>query len=141
MPIKFNLTKYDMLSAKIKKLATTKKEQKEITNDDKYTVFQAILVASFASGHSWQTFKTLTSSQPPPLNTPEIKQEFAEAHNSKWKLVTPFNIVEVSTMNISDNAFSQWLFSNVEKPEQEDFKTAWDQLKGEFEVACDDIKK
>ncbi|MCW6159987.1 MAG: hypothetical protein LVQ95_02795 [Candidatus Micrarchaeales archaeon] len=137
MPIKYNLTKYDMLSTKVKKVSTKKEG---FSKEDSNTMIKAILIASFASGHSWQTYKLLTNGGGM-LNQPDVKKEYAEAKTSKWKLITPFDIVEVSKTNLSDSAFSQWLFFNVDKGEHEDYVQAWAELKAQFEEACDDIER
>lgn len=137
MPIKYNLTKYDMLSTKVKKVSTKKEG---FSKEDSNTVIKAVLIASFASGHSWQTYKILTNGGGM-LNQPDIKKEYFDARTSKWKLITPFDIVEVSKTNPSDAAFSQWLFFNVDKNEHENYVQAWAELKAEFEEACDDIER
>lgn len=137
MPINYNLTKYDMLSTKVKKVSTKKEG---FSKEDSNTMIKAILIASFASGHSWQTYKLLTNGGGM-LNQPDVKKEYAEAKTSKWKLITPFDIVEVSKTNLSDSAFSQWLFFNVDKGEHEDYVQAWAELKAQFEEACDDIER
>ena len=139
MPIKYNLTKYDMLSTKVKKVST-KKDMREMSKEESNTMLKAILIASFASGHSWQTYKLLTNGGGM-LNQPDVKNEYMEARTSKWKLITPFDIVEVSKTNLSDAAFSQWLFFNVDKAQHEDYVQAWAELKAEFEEACDDVER
>ena len=138
MPIKYNLTKYYILSTRIKKVSL-KKAAIVFTADDRTTMIKAILIASFASGHSWQTFRSLT--QGLPMRNPEIKKEFADAVASKWKSITPFDIVEVSTTNVSDSVFSEWLFFNVEKDFHQEYKDAWSNLKNEFEEDCDVIER
>lgn len=138
MPIKYNLTKYDMLSTKVKKLST-RKDTGEMTREDSNTIIKAILIASFSSGHSWQTYKLLTNGGGM-LNQADVKKEHSEAKASKWKLITPFDIVEVSKTSPSVAAFSQWLFFNVDKCLHEDYVQAWAELKAEFEEACDDIE-
>ncbi len=140
MPIKYNLTKYDMLSTKIKKVST-KKAPKEMSPEERNVMMKAVLIASFASGHSWQTFRTLTSQVSASMHRPEIKKEFIDAASSKWRLITPFDILEVSTTSIPDNAFSEWLFFTVEKDQQEDYKKAWGQLKSEFDEDCDAVER
>ncbi len=142
MPIKYNLTKYDMLSTRIKKVSIVKKNLQTMTPEDKDVMFKAVLIACFASGHSWQTFKTLTTSNNGfSYRSPELKQEYQDAVNSKWKTITPFDIVEVSTNHISDSSFSQWLFFNVEKEHQIDYKKAWQQLQTDFDEDCDVIER
>lgn len=140
MPIKYNLTKYDMLSTKIKKVSV-KKSANEMSKEEDSTMLKAILIASFASGHSWQTYRMLTSPASDSFNKPEIKKEYAEALSSKWRLITPFDIVEVSTTNIPETTFSEWLFFNVERNSHPDYKSAWKELKTDFNEDCDTIEK
>jgi hypothetical protein len=140
MPIKYNLTKYDMLSTRIKKVSV-KKSPKELSLEERKTMIKAILIASFASGHSWQTYRTLTSQVSASMHSPEIRKEYQETVASKWKLITPFDIVEVSTTNIPDNAFSEWLFFNVEKNNHQEYKHAWSELKADFNEDCDVVEK
>lgn len=140
MPIKYNLTKYDMLSSKIKKAAVIK-NPKEMGNGEKNAMLKAVLIASFASGHSWQTHKALASPSPISLNNPDIKKEFQEAIASKWKSITPFDIVEVSNTGISERMFSEWLFFNVDKDYHDDYKAAWEELKADFREDCDSVER
>jgi hypothetical protein len=140
MPIKYNLTKYDMLSTKIKKVSV-KKSFKEMSKEELNTMLKAVLIASFSSGHSWQTYRTLTSPISASFNKPEIKKEYSEAFSSKWRLITPFDIVEVSTANISESTFSEWLFFNVDRENHQSYKSAWKELKTDFNEDCDIIEK
>ncbi len=141
MPIKYNLTKYDMLSTRIKKAAAAKKSTPQLAREDQGVMLKAIIIASFASGHSWQTYRALTSKEPVAFSNSEIRKEFAEAVTSKWRLINPFDIVEVSTTNISDSAFSQWLFFNVDKSYHDEYKKAWKELQRDFDEDCDSVEK
>lgn len=142
MPIKYNLTKYDIISSQIKKITAKKGSNGDGADpEDKKTMLKAVLIASFSSGHSWQTYKAATSSTPMAFNKPEIKKEYVDSVTSKWKTITPFDIDEVSKSQISDNAFSEWLFFNVGKEDHESYKEAWDDLKMDFNDSCDDVEK
>jgi hypothetical protein len=140
MPIKYNLTKFDLLSTKVKKVSAKKHNGEQPEADEKLTMLKAVLIATFASGHSWQTFKALKSPPPRELNRPEIKKEHEEASSSKWRSITPFDIVEVSNLGIKDNVFSEWLFFNVPKDHYDEYKEAWGSLKKDFNGNCDDIE-
>ena len=140
MPIKYNLTKYDMLSTRIKKVSV-KKAPHEMSNDELNTMIKAVLIASFASGHSWRTYRALTSQAPASMNKQEIKEEFSDAVANKWRLITPFDIVEVSTTNISDSLFSEWMFFNVDRDYHEAYKTAWHELQKDFNEDCDVVER
>ncbi len=139
MPIKYNLTKYDMLSTRIKKVST-KRPPIQMSNEERSVMIKAVLIAAFSSGHSWQTYRTLTSNGST-LNNPEIKKEYTEALTSKWRYITPFDIVEVSTANIQDRTFSEWLLFNVNRDYHEEYKKAWEELKSEFSKDCDVVER
>ena len=141
MPIKYNLTKYDMLSTKVKKAAAAKKAALQLDQADRNVMLKAILIASFASGHSWQTYRTITAKESANFNNPEIRKEFSNAVSNKWRLINPFDIVEVSTTNISDTAFSQWLFFNVDRTWHEEYKRAWRELQMDFDEDCDSVER
>ncbi len=136
MPIKYNLTKYDVLSSKVKKLST-KKNGDPFTKEDRMTVIKAILIASFASGHSWKTFKAATAPAAMVFNNPEIKKEYEDAATNKWKSISNFDIAEVSSANIPDSAFFEWLVFNVNKADHDEYKTSWWALKQGFDEDCD----
>jgi signal peptidase I len=140
MPIKYNLTKYDLLFSKIKKISAMK-SPKEMSKDERSTMFQAVLVAAFSSSHSWQTYKILTSSMSGAFNTPETKKEYEEAFAAQWKRVSPFDINEVANANINGNVFSEWLFFNVPKETQGDLTNAWKSLQKEFNKDCDTAER
>lgn len=140
MPIKYNLTKYDTLASKIKKLSA-KKDNPDLTAQERNTMLKAVIVAAFASGHSWQTYKHVTTHNGFSARSPEIKQEFSEALSQKWKLISPFDIGEVSTMNLSDTAFSEWLYSAVDREHQDALKAAWGDLKEELSESCDEVER
>lgn len=141
MPIKYNLTKYDMLTTKIKKAAAAKKSVQQLVEEDQNVMLKAVLIASFASGHSWQTYRALTAKGSANLNNPDIRKEAQDAVLSKWRLINPFDIVEVSTTNISDTAFSQWLFFNIDRNNHDDYKKAWKELQADFDEDCDSVER
>ena len=138
MPIKYNLTKFDVLSNKIKKIAQSKNH--ELLKEDFITITKAIIIASFASGHSWQTYKTISSNKPFIKLSEEENNEYYEAKNNGWKTITPFDIIEVANINLNDNIFKQWLYSSVDKQEHEIYLKAWDDLIKEFNDACDSVR-
>ncbi len=140
MPIKYNLTKYDMLFSKIKRILS-KKGPKEMTKEEKNTMFEAVLVAAFSSSHSWQTYKAIESGIPGVFRAPEIRKEYEEAFLMQWKRISPFDINEVASVNMGDNAFSEWMFFNVPKDSQTDVSGAWRSLQKEFNKDCDTTEK
>lgn len=146
MPIKYNLTNYDVLAGKIKKVALketahsngiAQNGQANSTEDETLLKNMAVLIASFSSGHSWQTHKSIVDREG--LNKPEIKAEFADAIASRWKDVSQGDIFELATKKVSDTAFSQWLFFNVDKDKHEEYKLAWQALNKELAENCDEI--
>jgi hypothetical protein len=138
MPLKYNLTKYDTLNSEVHKLSARAigAQPKSFDDEDNVLVFKAVLIASFSSGHSWQTHKYLIS-ETQRLESPEVKEEFRRAITGKWKDITPFDIKEVAGMKISDTVFSEWLFFNVDKSQFNFCKRAWAELKKEFCTDCD----
>ena len=139
MPIKYNLTKFDVLANKVKKI--TQSRNHEITDEDITTIIKAIIIASFASGHSWKTHKTITTTKQLSNNIEEIAEEYREAKENKWRLITPFDIAEVAEKNIDNSLFSQWLYFCVDKNERERYLNAWQGLQKEFNEACDNVPK
>ncbi len=133
MPIKHNLNKYDLLKEDIYKVAG--KEKNEYTNDDKLIYTTAVLIASFASGHSWKTHKVLVNGNCSDLKSDEIKEEFEMAKNLRWKTVNSFDISEISQKNIPQAKFISWLYYTVERKEYENYKEAWANLKKKLEVS------
>ena len=70
-----------------------------------------------------------------------MKNEYAAARKSRWKMVGPKDIQEVSQMNIPDSLFSVWLAFNTEKERREVYRVAWTSLNREFEEECDNRQK
>lgn len=140
MPIKYNLTKYDMLFSKIKR-ASLKKDRKEMTHDEIGSMLKAVIVASFASGHSWQTYKAITAPPPVKFNSPDMKKEHQSALSTQWKNITPFDIHEVANMNVQESTFSAWLFFNVDRSAHDEFMKAWMELRCEFDEDCDNVER
>jgi hypothetical protein len=141
MPIKYTLTKNDMLAEKIHnyvlKSGNSDPDRSPDADDDCLKI-KATIIAAFASSLSWQTFRTINNGASM-LGSPEIKNEYALAKSSRWKQIRSADIQEVASMNISERAFYTWLLSNVEKEERELYKKAWGSLLQEFEQECDDI--
>ncbi len=132
MPIKHNLTKYDVLKDCMHKVA--QKAEREYSSDDRKLKTMAVVVASFASGHSWRTHQEIVNNGSANFNKPEIKEEFKKAEQMKWKNVTAFDIREVIEKNISHSKFMSWLYYNVDKIRHEEFKGAWTDLYRRIEL-------
>jgi hypothetical protein len=137
MPIKYNLTKYDLLAERIHELS--QKKDASFSKDEETLWAEATLIASFASSHSWQTYKTVIDGNHNILNSPELKHEYAMAKTIKWKNVRNMDIQEVSCANIRDSLFYSWLSANTDKINKELYKKAWVKLKQEFDEECDGI--
>jgi hypothetical protein len=136
MPIKYNLTKYDMLAEKIHDLASKKDT---FSKDEEALRAEATLIASFASSHSWQTYKLMTEGNANAiLSSPEIKSEHLLARNDKWKHIKNMDIQQVACTNIN-GMFFIWLTSiNVDKNSRDAYRYAWAKLKSDlFEEECD----
>lgn len=143
MPIKYTLTKNDMLAEQIHNymLRTGGISAPVTSNDDsENTKAKATILASFASSLSWQTSKALNSGDGAVMAcSPDMKNEFELAKEHRWKQVRSADIQEVASMNISDRAFYAWLFCNVARMEHDRYKRAWHSLKQEFAQECDDV--
>lgn len=143
MPIKYNLTKYDVLANKIHKVSLKygkglQTNGESISEDDDGIRYMAIIVASLTSSHSWQTHKCIESNVDG-FNSESVKGEYLEAAKERWKHVTPSDINELANLNISDSIFYRWLFFNIERGEQENYKRAWRQLKDEIENPAEGV--
>jgi len=137
MPIKYNLTKHDILAENIHELL---QKRDPFTTDEEVRRAEAIIIASLSSAHSWQTNKIITDGNVTALLTSsQVRNEHAEARNSKWKLVNNMNIQEVARMNIN-GMFHMWLNAiNVDKQTKDIYKNAWSKLQSEFAAECDGI--
>ena len=111
----------------------------EFTKEESQLKAIAVIVASFSSGHSWQTHKCMQNEGQ--LDKPEVKEEYLQAEQSRWKSVNLNDIEELAGTPISDQAFYRWLFYNVDKENQKLYKEAWIRLKSEFDSSCDELEQ
>jgi hypothetical protein len=141
MPIKFNITKHDVLAGRFHQLVQRTNGSGVPSgeeDDDGLLYAQATLIASFSPGHSWQTHRSLVDKDMERLRaSQEVKNEYTAAKTSRWKMVGAKDIQEVSQMNIPDSIFSVWLAFNTEKDRRETYRTAWNNLNREFAEECD----
>ncbi|MGI0100652.1 MAG: hypothetical protein ACREBH_02960 [Candidatus Micrarchaeaceae archaeon] len=100
---------------------------------------EATLIASFASSHSWQTYKTMTTGNITELNSIGVKNEYLTARSEKWRRIRNMDIQEVACTNIKDGLFYMWLSVNSDKANRELYRRAWIRLKEEFNEECDGI--
>lgn len=135
MPIKYNLTRYDILAAEIHKISL--KNDSELTQQEQSLKAKATLIAAFASAHSWQTFRSITNGAGD-LHKTEVRNEYEAAKTGKWKQVRNLDIQEVASIEVRDNTFFSWLIFNVDKDGHIVYKNAWRELKEELEEECDD---
>ncbi len=141
MPIKFNITKHDVLAGKFHQLVQ-KTSGSNIAPDDSLLHAQATLIASFSPGHSWQTNRSLMERDMERLrSSQEVKNEYAAAKASRWKMVNSKDIQEVSQMSIPDSLFSVWLAFNTEREKRETYRSAWTTLQSEFNDECDNRER
>lgn len=141
MPIKYTLTKNDMLAEKIHNYALKSGNpdpEEEPDIDEENLRVKATIIASFASSLSWQTFKSVNNCASM-LGSPEIKNEYDLAKSVRWKQIRSADIQEVASMNIGERVFFSWLLFNVKKDEHTTYKRAWLSLLQEFAQECDDI--
>ena len=137
MPIKYNLTKYDMLAEQYHDLS-----QKKVmfTPAEELIKAQAVLIAAFSSSHSWQTNKMITEGDIKSLMTSSdiVIAEHILAKATKWKQVKNMDIQEIARTNIS-GMFPVWLNSiKVDQNSRATYRAAWDKLQKEvFSAECD----
>ena len=93
MPLKHNITKYDVLATKIRKIALNNGAHHQ-TDEEKRTKVMAVLIASLSSGQAWQTHN-LMMENPANLNKPEVREEYRQALLSRWKMISASDISEV----------------------------------------------
>ena len=137
MPIKFNITKHDVLAGKFRQLSQ-KANGSAFVGEDDILHAQATLVASFSPRHAWQTNKAMLDRDSERLqSSAEIKNEYLAAKSSRWKTVDPKDLQEVSQMTIPNSLFSVWLAFNTEKDRRDTYRTAWTNLNKEFQEECD----
>jgi len=141
MPIKFNITKHDILASRFHQLIQ-RSNGGVFVGDDALLHAQATLVASFSPGHSWQTNRAIIERDSERLrSSPEVKNEYLAAKKSRWKMVGSKDIQEVSQMNMPDSLFSVWLAFNTEKERREVYRVAWTNLNREFAEECDNRER
>src|SRR5580658_8194415 len=115
MPIKYNLTKYDLLAEQYHELSQKKST---LTKDEEELRAQAVLIASFSSSQSWNTNRMMSEGSANQLlsSTDMIVAEHILSKASKWKQIKNTDIQEVARMNIN-GMFPIWLNSTkVDKP-------------------------
>ncbi len=123
MPIKHNLTRYDVLSGQMQKVAC--KDEHVYTAEDRMLRDMATIIAAFSSGSSWRTHRELTTGGCADFSSPEVKEEYAVAKVQKWKGVSPFDISELAQKGVSQFKFERWLYYNVDGARHESYKKAW----------------
>ncbi|MCL4381098.1 MAG: hypothetical protein M1331_02805 [Candidatus Marsarchaeota archaeon] len=125
MPFKHNLTKFNILSDSVRKIA----KKGKLTENEKRIATMAIIIASFSSAHSWKTSKSIAANRLIDINNTGIKQEYEEAKSVKWKMVSSSDIKEMANQGICDNTFSRWMLSYVDKKEHGNYEEAWARIK------------
>jgi hypothetical protein len=141
MPIKFNITKHDVLAGRFHQLVQ-KVNGSSLSGDDALLHAQATLIASFSPGHSWQTHRSLLERDTERLRaSQEVKNEYAAAKTLRWKMVSSKDIQEVSQMSIPDSLFSVWLAFNTEREKRDTYRSAWSNLQKEFDDECDNRER
>ena len=135
MPTKINLTRNDELALKFHEVSL--KPAGTITSDDAIRVAEAVLITSFSSAHSWQTYKCIVNKDSNLLRSPVVKEEYLQAESWKWKKVRNMDISEVAQTDIPDMLFSVWLTFNTNKDKKILYRDAWYTLKRAFNTECD----
>ena len=135
MPTKINLTRNDELALKFHEVSL--KPEGTITSDDVVKVAEAVLISSFSSAHSWQTYKCIVNKDSNTLRSQVVKDEYLQAEAWKWKKVRSVDISEVAQTDMPDMLFSVWLTFNTSKDKKIIYRDAWYRLKQAFNTECD----
>lgn len=137
MPLKHNVTKYDVLATKIHKI--TQKSADDLSTDEKRAAIMAVLIASLSSSQSWKTHNFIMDGLSG-MNSPDVREEYKQALSTRWKNITAADISEVLNKGISNTAFSTWLFFTVDQQQHALYKSIWDEMCKDFMQACDDVE-
>jgi hypothetical protein len=129
MPAKRSITWADVQVGEIRKLAL--KKESNFTEEDAVNKKMAVLIASLCSCHSWKTHQLIRDKQKG-FNLPEIKEEHQQALAKRWQEVTVTDIAELARLQIPDSTFSEWLFFQVDKKQQKDYRGSWEILKSKL---------
>ena len=134
MPFKHNLTKFNIFSDNVRKIA----KKSKITENERRIMTMAIIIASFSSAHSWKTSKSIVADRMIDIKDISIKQEYENAKAIKWKNISSSDIKEIANQGIRDSMFSRWMLSYVDKEEHENYKQAWSMIKNNItDTNCD----
>jgi hypothetical protein len=142
MPIKYNLMNYDIIANNIHKLQS--KNESNFDYNDKVTRGIGIIIASFSSSFSWQTYKSISEGVNIDLDKQEIKEEFQNAAKTNWKNVRNVDVQEVvrifSAMpkETRERIFNTWLFLNAGKDYHDTLKNAWAKLEENLKAEASD---
>jgi hypothetical protein len=132
MPVKRSITWADVQVGEIKRLNGKREDQYDA--NERLTRDMAILIASFASCHSWKTHRRIkdraNGEEVNVFSTPDVREEHAEVLKNGWKQISVSDVGELARMQIPDNTFSEWLYFNVDKTEHKRYRQAWCALKG-----------
>ncbi len=137
MPLKHNVTKYDVLATKIHKI--TQKPVDDLSIDEKRSAIMAVLIASLSSSQSWKTHNFIMDGLSN-MNSPDVREEYKQALSTRWKNITAADISEVLNKGVSNTAFSTWLFFTVDQQQHALYKSVWDEMCKDFMQACDDVE-
>lgn len=126
MPIKHNLTRYDVLKDQVHRISC--KDERLYSDGDRLLKDMAAIVAAFSSGQSWKTNREILNHGSADLSAQEIKDEYVLAADQKWKAISSFDIGEVVENSISDERFRRWLYYNVPRERHGSYCAAWGEL-------------
>ncbi|MDE1850305.1 MAG: hypothetical protein KGH54_00735 [Candidatus Micrarchaeota archaeon] len=135
MPNRSTLNKYEMLVTDVRRLA--KKKVHEIT--DMRVKKIAMLIASLSSNHSWKTSRYLHNNEV--MDKMCMQEEARQAFTEGWKNINESDIEEVINSNISEHAFSMWLYNIVSKEQRHDFQELYRKIKIEFVDGLEPIER
>ncbi|MEM0106689.1 MAG: hypothetical protein QXS81_03235 [Candidatus Micrarchaeaceae archaeon] len=123
MPTKHNLTKYEKFVRVVNLIS--QRNEKEYSDNEKAIKNMAVLVACFSPNKSWRTYKILID-EGSQINKEELKQEYDDAKNFKWKNISILDLQEILTMPIKNQQVAAWLYYIVDPFDHETYRKAWE---------------
>ncbi len=101
---------------------------------------KAALVAALSSSHSWKTYEYFNDGAQ--FDKEAIINEKRCAFEKGWMEITEDDVEEVISIEISEYAFSMWLFYTFAgKEDKKEYSTLFDQVKKEFAYGLEPIER
>ncbi len=114
-------------------------KNKEAARQENILRKKAALIAALSSSHSWKTYEYFNDGAQ--FDKEAIIEEKRCAFEKGWMEITEDDVEEVISINISEYAFSMWLFYAFGKEEKKEYTLLFDQVKKEFAYGLEPIER